>query len=77
MKKSRILAAAMASIALTGALASCGKDEEFNSEDNANVCVYGPPPAYSDESGDNTADGEEFFAADSSEEEQTAASQGD
>ena len=47
MKKSRIIAAAMASIALTGALVSCGKDEgeEFSSENNANYCVYGPPPA--------------------------------
>ena len=85
MKRNRVLAAAMVSIALTGTLASCGKEETYESENNANVCVYGPPPAYSDESGDNTADGEEFFAADSSEdtsedtseEEQTAASQGD
>lgn len=78
MKKSRILAAAMASIALTGALASCGKEEEkFESENNANVCVYGPPPAFSDEAGDNTADGEDFFAERTAEDDQTAASQGD
>ena len=77
MKKSRILAAAMASIALTGALASCGKDEEFNSEDNANVCVYGPPPAYSDETGDNSADGQEYFDTSSADEEPTADSQGE
>ena len=77
MKKSRILAAAMASIVLTGALASCGKDEDLQSEENVNVCVYGPPPGYSEESGDNAADGEEFFAADSGDEEQYAVSQGD
>ena len=77
MKKSRILAAAMASIALTGALASCGKDEEFNSEDNANVCVYGPPPAYSDETGDNSADGQEYFDTSSADEESAADSQGE
>ena len=78
MKKSRILAAAMASIALTGALASCGKEEEkFESENNANVCVYGPPPAFSDEAGDNTADGEQFFAVSSAVEEQSSASQGE
>lgn len=78
MKKSRILAAAMASIVLTGALASCGKDEEkFESDNNANVCVYGPPPAYSDEAGDNAADGQEFFAESTAEDEQAAASQGD
>ena len=47
MKKSRIIAAAMASIVLTGALVSCGNDEgeEFSSEENSNYCVYGPPPS--------------------------------
>ena len=78
MKKSRILAAAMASIALTGALASCGKDEDFESENNANVCVYGPPPVFSDEDVENGAvDGEEFFASSSAEGEQASVSQGD
>ena len=77
MKKSRILAAAMASIALTGALASCGKEEEYQSENNTNVCVYGPPPVYSDEAGDNTADGEQFFAVSSAVEEQSSASHGE
>lgn len=77
MKKSRILAAAMASVMLTGALASCGKDEEFESENNTNVCVYGPPPAYSDDREDNTADGREFFETSSADEAQADASQGD
>lgn len=78
MKKSKILAAAMASIALTGALSSCGKEEEFDAEYNANVCVYGPPPVVSEEGeGDNTADGNELFATSEAEGEQAAASQGD
>ena len=77
MKKSRVLAAAMASIALTGALVSCGKDDDYEAENNANVCVYGPPPSYIDEAGDNAVDGEEFFSTDSAEEEQAATSQGD
>ena len=77
MKKSRILAAAMASIALTGALASCGKEEEYHSENNTNVCVYGPPPAFSDEKEDNTADGQEFFETSSAGEEPSASSQGE
>ena len=75
MKKSRILAAAMASFALTGALASCGKEEEYQSENNANVCVYGPPPAYNDDGGENSADGQALFETSSAEDEQTAASQ--
>ena len=40
MKKSRILAAAMASIALTGTLSSCA----FSPEENNEPDVYGPPP---------------------------------
>ena len=40
MKRNRVLAAAMVSIALTGTLASCGKEETYESENNANVCVY-------------------------------------
>ena len=38
MKKSRILAAAMASIAMTGALGSCG----FSPDENVEPDVYGP-----------------------------------
>ncbi len=76
MKKSRILAAAMASIAMTGALSSCGKDEVFESENNTNVCVYGPPPAFSDDNGNSSADGQEFFETSSAEDEQAADSQG-
>ncbi len=42
MKKSRILAAAMASIALTGTLSSCA----FSPEENNEPDVYGPPRSY-------------------------------
>lgn len=77
MKKSRILATAMASIALTGALASCGKEEKFESENNANVCVYGPPQVFSDEGGNNAADGQEQLDTSSAEEGKATASQGD
>ncbi len=80
MKKSRILAAAMASIAISGTLASCGEDKEFEAENNMNVCVYGPPEYFegsSDE--DEAADGQEIFeiSSDEAEQEQAASSQGD
>lgn len=42
MKKSRILAAAMASIAMTGALGSCS----FSPGENVEPDVYGPPESY-------------------------------
>ena len=78
MKKSRILAAAMASIVLTGALASCGKDEEvFESENNANFCVYGPPPVVGEEEGNNSADGQECVVSSPADGEKSATSQGD
>ena len=44
MKKSRIIAASMASIALTGTLGSCG----FSPDENAEPDVYGPPSSYED-----------------------------
>ena len=44
MKKSRIIAAAMASIALTGTLCSCG----FSPDENVEPDVYGPPASYDD-----------------------------
>lgn len=76
MKKSKILAAAMASIALTGALASCGKEEEFEAENNTNVCVYGPPPVFDDVS-DESNDGQQLFETSSAEGDESSASQGD
>ncbi len=80
MKKSRILAAAMASIVLTGALVSCGEDkkedgEKFESEINMNECVYGPPPAYEDASSENEADSEALYETSSGEGDEAAASQ--
>ena len=44
MKKNRALAAAMASIALTGALGSCS----FAPDENVEEDVYGPPQPYED-----------------------------
>ncbi|MBQ9900985.1 MAG: hypothetical protein IJM51_01155 [Clostridia bacterium] len=44
MKKSKMLAAAMASIALTGSLGSCA----FNACENVEPDVYGPPQPYED-----------------------------
>lgn len=44
MKKKKWLAAAMASVALTGALGSC----DFNPLHNDEPTVYGPPPSYED-----------------------------
>ena len=44
MKKNRALAAAMASIALTGALGSCS----FAPDENVDEDVYGPPQPYED-----------------------------
>ncbi len=76
MKKSRMIAVAMASIALTGALASCGEEEEFGGEDNVNVCVYGPPPSYYDDSSQAEQDGQELFATSSAPSQQDA-SQGE
>ncbi len=46
MKKSRILAAAMASIALTGTLSSC----RYLPSDNIEPDVYGPPAPYEEPS---------------------------
>ena len=80
MKKSRILAAAMASIVMTGALAACGKqqEEEFKSENNSNVCVYGPPPVFSEDAGDTSSDGQELFETSSAEDNTSSdASQGE
>lgn len=45
MKRSRIIAAAMASIVMTGALGSCG----FVPGENSEPDVYGPPSAYEDD----------------------------
>lgn len=42
MKKSKILAAAMASAALTGMLGACS----FSPEENVEPDVYGPPESY-------------------------------
>ncbi len=42
MKKSRIMAAAMASIAMTGALGSCS----YSPHENVEPDVYGPPESY-------------------------------
>lgn len=42
MKASKILAAAMASIAMTGALGSCA----FSPDENVEPDVYGPPESY-------------------------------
>ena len=79
MKKSKIIAAAMASIALAGALAGCGKDEEkveYNAENNANVCVYGPPSAFYDDYEDGTGE-DDAQQNEGSASEQMAESQGD
>ena len=42
MKKSKLLAAVMASIALTGGISGCGFDPFYNDEPD----VYGPPMPY-------------------------------
>lgn len=42
MKKSKTLAAAMASLALTGSIAGC----TFGPEENVEEDVYGPPQPY-------------------------------
>ena len=42
MKKSKLLAAVMASIALTGGISGCGFDPSYNDEPD----VYGPPMPY-------------------------------
>ena len=42
MKKSKVLAAAMASVALTGTLGSCSFDPENDREPD----VYGPPASF-------------------------------
>ena len=42
MKKSKVLAAAMASIAMTGTLSSCAFSPDWNQEPD----VYGPPESY-------------------------------
>ena len=76
MKKSRVLAAAMASIALTGALVSCGKDDDYEAENNANVCVYGPPSAFYDDYEDGTGE-DDAQQNEGSASEQMAESQGD
>ena len=44
MKKSKILAAAMASIAMTGSISSCSYNACYNLEPD----VYGPPQPYED-----------------------------
>lgn len=74
MKKSRILAAAMASIALTGALVSCGKDEEeYYSDGNMMECVYGPPQSRYEDSSDQ----QDPPSSDGAEPESYSVSQGD
>ncbi len=78
MKKSRILAAAMASIAISGALASCGREDDFEAENNVNVCVYGPPEYFDGSSEEDEAvAGQEFFETSSADTEQAASDQGD
>ena len=42
MKKSKLIAAVMASIALTGGISGCGFDPSYNDEPD----VYGPPMPY-------------------------------
>ena len=42
MKKSKLIAAVMASIALTGGISGCGFDPFYNDEPD----VYGPPMPY-------------------------------
>ena len=51
MKKSKILAAAMASAALTGMLGACS----FSPEENVEPDVYGPPESY-EEPAEESAD---------------------
>ena len=78
MKKSRIIAATMASIAIAGALAGCGKDEpeqEYKAEENANICVYGPPSVFYDDADDEAGNGQP--SDDQSASENMAESQGD
>ena len=41
MKKNKLLAAAMASVAVSGMIAGCA----YTAVDNMEPCVYGPPPA--------------------------------
>ena len=55
MKKSKVLAAAMASIALTGSLSSCA----YNACENVEPDVYGPPASYEDPV-DGTEPSEEY-----------------
>ena len=54
MKKSKFLAAAMASIALTGALGSCS----FSPGENVEPDVYGPPESYEEPVVDQESDEE-------------------
>ena len=55
MKKSKVLAAAMASIAMTGSISSCG----YNACENVEPDVYGPPSSY-EEPVENPGSTEEY-----------------
>ena len=60
MKKSKILAAAMASAALTGMLGACS----FSPEENVEPDVYGPPESYeepAEESADESSEEPELW----------------